>query len=164
MPTPPRRHLLTLSIVLALAACEPSGTATRPPTPVASFASIDPTAQASAAPQAGQTDTEWGRIWDDVSAGFPTFPGSTVTVDVSAEPASARYVVADGDPQEIASWLQAALETSTFSTEALSGPLEDGGFVVDSVGDQGCRIETRVAPLGGMTLVTVRYGAACPAD
>ncbi len=163
MPTPPRHHLLTLSIVLALVACEPSGPATsHPPTPAASFASIDPTAPASTAPQAGQTNTEWGRIWDDVPAGFPTFPGSTVTDDVSAEPASARYVVADGDPQEIAAWLQTALETATYSTEALSGPLEDGGFVLDSLGDAGCRIETRVAPLGGMTLVTVRYGAVCP--
>jgi hypothetical protein len=35
--------------------------------------------------------------------------------------------------------------------------------VLDSVGDAGCRIQTRVAPLGTLILVTVLYGADCPA-
>ncbi len=117
----------------------------------------------SAAPGAGQTDTEWGRIWDDVPPGFPRFPGSTVADDAAPEPASLRLAVPDGDPQAIAAWMQAALETATYSTEGLSGPFEDGSLVLDSVGDGDCRIETVVAPLGGMTFVTVRYGAACPA-
>jgi hypothetical protein len=59
--------------------------------------------------------------------------------------------------------MQGALETATFTTEALSGPFEDGSLVLDSVGDAGCRIQTTIAPLGGMTFVTVLYGAACPA-
>ena len=54
------------------------------------------------------------------------------------------------------------LELATYSTLALSGPLEDGSFVLDSVGEEDCRIETTVAPAGGLTIITVRYGAACP--
>jgi hypothetical protein len=44
----------------------------------------------------------------------------------------------------------------------LSGPLEDGSRVIDSVGDDGCRVETVISPLSGTTHVTVRFGAACP--
>ena len=55
------------------------------------------------------------------------------------------------------------MEGATYSTESLSGPLEDGSFVLDSVGDGDCRIQTTIAPQGGLILVTVRYGAACPA-
>lgn len=56
------------------------------------------------------------------------------------------------------------METATYSTEGLSGPLEDGSYVLDSVGDGGCRIQTTIAPQGGLTLVTVLYGADCPAS
>ena len=69
----------------------------------------------------------------------------------------------DVDPAEIAFMLQTAMENATYSTEGLSGPFEDGRFVLDSVGDAGCRIETRIVPQGSLVLVTVRYGAACPA-
>ena len=155
----PRRLLLILPLALALAACgEDVPTAPRPTSPATSLPS-----GTSAPPQGGQTDTEWGRIWDSVPSAFPRFPGSTTTDDAAPEPASARYAVLEGDPSEIATWLQAALETATYSTEGLSGPFEDGSMVLDSVGDGGCRIELVVAPLGGMTFVTVLYGADCPA-
>ena len=39
---------------------------------------------------------------------------------------------------------------------------KDGSFVLDSVGDGGCRIQVAIKPMGGLTFVTVRYGAACP--
>ena len=164
MPNRLRRLLSTVPLALALAACGPSvpspSLPTAPPTGSPDVSgSLDP----STAPGSGQTDTEWGRIWDDVPAGFPRFPGSTVADDAAPEPASLRLAVPDGDPEAIAAWMQAALETATYSTEGLSGPLEDGSLVLDSVGDGDCRIETVVAPLGGMTFVTVRYGAACPA-
>jgi len=120
-------------------------------------------AASSSAPEAGQTDTEWGRIWDAVPAEFPRFPGATPADDATGDPASARFAVVGGDPLAIAEWMQDALETATFSTEAMNGPAEDGGYVIDSVGDGGCRIETRIAPLGDRTFVTVLYGAGCPA-
>lgn len=171
--SPRSRHLLStlpLTLVVLLVGCgpnnqtadtSPSGTPSIAPS---SAASGDASAPAGSGGAGSQTDTEWGRIWDDVPRGFPTFPGSTIADDTGPDPVSATYAIAGGgDPAQIASWMQAALETATFSTEALSGPLEDGSFVLDSVGEGDCRIQVAVAPMGGLTFVTVRYGAACPA-
>jgi hypothetical protein len=116
-------------------------------------------------PPVTQTDTAWGRIWDALPAGFPVFPGAVESEEAGGgEPVSATFTVADAAPDEVATALQSQLELATFSTEALSGPLEDGGFVIDSVGDAGCRIETTVTPAGELTLITVRYGAECPSE
>jgi hypothetical protein len=179
-PIPNLLVIVILTVGLTLSACGtdtrtpsagPSGAASVVPSDV--VPSGEPSAGASApdvSPPAGsagtgsQTDTEWGRIWDTVPAGFPTYPGSTIADDTGEEPVSARYAIAGGgDPAEIASWMQAAVETATFSTESLSGPLEDGSFVLDSVGDGECRLQVTITPMGGLTFVTVRYGAACPA-
>jgi hypothetical protein len=155
-------------LVLLLAACgstpAPSSSSapeSAPPStdlPAATSASLAP----STSPAADQTDTEWGRIWDAVPAGFPRYPGSTPADDSSDEPASARYAIDGGDPATVASWYQGALEQATFSTIGMNGPGEDGGFVIDSVGQGDCRIQTTIMPLGGMTFVAVWYGAGCP--
>lgn len=174
--------LLTLSVSVIVGACGPtqgsgspsSSVAPSEPTGATASAAAPSTApspsigpSASAAPSASsattQTDTEWGRIWDAVPAGFPRYPGGTTADDATDEPVSAAYVVAGADPAELAAWMQTSVETATYSTEALSGPLEDGGYVLDSVGDGDCRIETKMAPQGDLILVTIRYGAACPA-
>lgn len=116
-----------------------------------------------APPPVTQTDTAWGRIWDALPEGFPIYPGAVESEEAGdGEPVSATFTVTDAAPDEIATALQSQLELATYSTEALSGPLEDGRFVIDSVGDAGCRIETTVTPSGGLTLITVRYGADCP--
>ena len=157
-----------LAATVLFAGCGPapttSGAPSTAPTGAPSpGASTDASQPAPSAAGGTQTDTTWGRIWDNVPSGFPRYPGSSVADDTSPEPVSATYAIAGGgDPPKIASWMQAALETATFSTEALSGPLEDGSFVLDSVGDGGCRIQVVIAPMGGLTFVTVRYGAACP--
>jgi hypothetical protein len=45
----------------------------------------------------------------------------------------------------------------------MAGPLEDGSYVIDSTGDpEGCQVQTRLAPHGEATLVSVLFGAACP--
>ena len=93
---------------------------------------------------------------------FPTLSGRTIADDASPDPVSAAYAIAEGDPAQIAEWMQTSLEMATYSTEGLSGPFEDGGFVLDSVGDDDCRIQTTITPLGTLIIVTVRYGAACP--
>ena len=164
------RSLVLVALVAAtvmFAGCGPTPTTSGSPSATAPGA---PSAGASAeasppAPSIAvvtQTDTEWGRIWDNVPSGFPRYPGSSVADDTSPEPVSATYAVAGGgDPEQIASWMQAALETATFSTD-VSGPLEDGSFTLDSMGDGKCRIQTTIAPLGEMTFVTVLYGADCP--
>jgi hypothetical protein len=112
---------------------------------------------------AGQTDTEWGRIWDTIPAGFPRFPGSTVADDAAADPVSARFAVPGGDPKAIATWMQGALEEAGLDTVGLNGPAEDGSFILDSVGAGQCRAQTTIAPLGDMTFITVLYGSDCPA-
>ena len=110
-----------------------------------------------------QTDTDWGRIWDAVPAGFPIYPGAVESEEAAAgEPVSATFSVGGSSADEIVTSLQQQLELATYSTEALSGPLEDGSFVIDSVGDGACRIETTVAPAGDLAIVSVRYGADCP--
>jgi hypothetical protein len=111
-----------------------------------------------------QTDTDWGRIWDDVPADFPVYPTAVRSEEAGGgEPVSATFTIQGAEAvADVVGWMQSELELATYSTFALSGPLEDGGYVIDSVGDGDCRLETRIAPAGGVTTVTVRYGADCP--
>ncbi len=159
---------ISLTLILLVAACAPADPSTSPPAPIGSAGTpSEATPSDASAPggtQAGRTQTEsgWGRIWDGVPAGFPKFPGSTIADPISPDPVSATYSVANDDTAQIAVWMQSSLELATFSTESLSGPLEDGGFVLELVGEGDCRIQTSVQPLGGVTFVIVRYGAACP--
>ena len=180
----PLRLLLSLPLIVAVAACGPSGSSpssTTSPTAGRTAAPANDTATGagpssagtsapasdragpSPVPSTSQSDTEWGRIWDALPPGFPTYPGATEADDAGPEPVSGTFAVNEGDANEIATSLQAALEAATYSTEALSGPLEDGSFVLDSVGQGDCRIQVTVTPQGGLTLVAVLYGAACPA-
>ena len=174
MTAGPRHCLLLCATAIALVACGLSGSAgsggstaqaTAPGAPGKASASLQDQPSTDAEPGASgsitQTDTEWGRIWDALPAGFPRYPGATPADDAAATPASARYEVSGSDPEAIAAWLKAGMETARFHTD-LSGPLEDGSLTLDSVGDAGCRIQTTIAPLGGMTFVTVLYGSDCP--
>ncbi len=156
-PTLPVIALLVAALALAACGTDDSTTSARPTDRPSVAPPIEPTAAA-----VSQTETGWGRIWDDVPAGFPKFPTSTVADDISPDPVSATYAVDNDDTSQIAGWMQSALETASLRTESLSGPLEDGGFVIESVGQGDCRIQTSVQPMGGLTFVIVRYGAACP--
>lgn len=166
MTSRPRRLLLITLIALSTSACGPTGSTSPSPLASPSSAPSGPADTAAPAPSsaaaAGQTDTDWGRIWDAVPDGFPRFAGATPADDATGEPVSARYAVPNGEPEAIAAWMQGALETATFSTVGLNGPAEDGSFVIDSVGNGSCRIQTTIAPLGDMTFVSVRYGTDCP--
>lgn len=177
----PRRPLLLAGVLLLLAACSGStgvdeplasaAEATPPPTlaipsDLPSVQAVPETDKPSAAeePAVTQTDTEWGRIWDALPPSFPVYPGAVETEEFGGDNAavSAVFTVAETGTDEIVTWMQQRLELATYSTEALSGPLEDDAFVIDSVGDAGCRIETTVKPAGGLTFISVRYGADCP--
>lgn len=163
-----------LSVALAVAACgstSPTPSSVASPTvaaaPTTSAEASEPAesapVEATAGPVEGQTDTEWGRIWDSLPSGFPKYPGATLSDEAATGPASAVYVVEGGEPAAIATWFQQAFETATYSTDALSGPLEDGSYVLDSSGqDPACRLSVTIAPLGGTTSLTVMYGASCP--
>ncbi len=132
-----------------------TGAPTSAPTAVASGAT-------SVAPAAGQTDTDWGRIWDELPEPFPVFPGATVADETAPDPVSATLVLDGAEPRAVASWMQAELERAAYRTEALNGPFEDGRYILDLQGPADCRIEVAAGPLGGLTSVTIRYGAACP--
>jgi hypothetical protein len=167
---------VVVAATVALTGCTapPSRSAspTAPAVPASPAPSVGPTASAvpagptaSSSPSAaavGQTDTDWGRIWDVVPASFPRYPG-TVSTETGAGPTSGEFSVPT-DAKTAAAAMQSALEAAAYSTEAQSGPLEDGSIVIDSIGENAaCRVQTRLAPLGSTTLMTVLYGAACPA-
>ena len=170
----PSLVLAALILPVALIACggstsAPGGSQPAPGTIAPSDPALTPVPNGSDAvdgstpPAAAvsQTDTEWGRIWDALPAAFPRFPGSVPTETGEFGPVSAEFAVPD-EVGPVTAWLQASLEGAGYSTEALSGPLENGSRVIDSVVDGGCRIETVILPLGGTTHVAVRFGAACP--
>lgn len=174
MSTRPRRLLLTIPAVVLLTGCgatTPSTTAPPvAPSPAPSETTIaeapsaaSSVASAAASLAAGQSDTDWGRIWDSVPAGFPRFPGSTPAADAAPDPVSARFSVPGGDAHAIATWMQGALEQAHLDTVGLNGPAEDGSFVLDSSGAGQCRVQTTIAPLGDLTFISVLYGSDCPA-
>jgi len=166
---PIRRLSATVGVTVAvlLGGCNtasPAGSSA-PTAPSASAGSGQPgspSASPSGSALAGQTDSDWGRIWDRLSAAFPIYPGAAPADEAQTDPVSATLAVEGQHARTIAAWMQAELEHDGYRTESLNGPLEDGSFVLDSVGDASCRVEVAVAPLGGLTTLTVRYGAACP--
>jgi hypothetical protein len=165
-----RRSAFSAVLVLGLAACQPATATISPsassasaPPPAASNAGPSSESSASSSPLAGQTDTDWGRIWDSLPAGFPAYAGSTPAEEAASGPASAVLAIEGVEAKTVVDWIQSKLEQASYSTEALSGPLEDGSFVLESTGPaSGCRVQVSVAPLGGLTTVTVLYGASCP--
>jgi hypothetical protein len=160
---------LGLVMAIALAACGSPGKTSGPSAAPASTVAASPPARASAVtssePEAGQTDTGWGRIWDSLPTGFPAYPGSTPADEASTGPASATLAV-DGDAaKSIGSWMATHLEQASYRTVELSGPLEDGSYVLESVGPApSCRVQVTAIPLGSLTTETVMYAAACPHD
>jgi hypothetical protein len=120
---------------------------------------------ASLAPQAGQTDTDWGRIWDTLPGGFPAVNGATPGDETATGPATANLVVDGVDAKGIATELETLLKPAGYTTTALSGPLENGGYVLQMNGaTAGCQVQATVAPTGSLTTLTILYGAGCPHD
>jgi hypothetical protein len=149
-------------ISATLAACG-SGSASLAVSPDEGVATSEPTG-AIGSPLA-QTETDWGRIWDRLPAGFPTVPGSTPGAETATGAASANLVVDGTEAQEIATSMQTQLVQAGFAIDGLSGPLEDGGYVLDMTGSEaGCVLQVSVSPMGGLTAITILYGAACPID
>ena len=66
-------------------------------------------------------------------------------------------------PKAVATFYQGALSSDGYTTDGLSGPLEDGGYVLDMTGPtSGCKVQVTATPTGGLITVTILYGAACP--
>ncbi len=164
------RPVLLIAALALLAACGPGSTSTTKPVAATGAGTAEPetpaptsVAVSTEAALADQTDTDWGRIWDKLPAGFPMYAGSTAADEAATGPVSGIYALPTGDAATVANWFKDQLTAAGFSTEALTGPLEDGGYVLDSTGSEpGCRTEVTVSPLGGTISVTILYGAACP--
>ena len=159
---------LVIAASIAVGACSPLNDApgATPSGPAATaLGSITATPEpsdATAEPDASgmtQTDTEWGRIWDAIPRSFPVYPGAAATTEIGA-PASAQFVV-PADVATATTWTKSALDATGLRT-TVSGPLEDGSVTLDSVGPNGCAAETTIARTGGVTLLTILYGAKCP--
>ena len=128
-------------------------------------ASTEPASAAPSASTVTQSDTAWGRIWDTLPTTFPSIPGATVSEEAATGAASAVLTVNGQSPKDVAALMQRLLSGSGYSTIGLTGPLENGGYVVDMAGrPQGCKVQVTVAPTGSVTTVTVLYGATCPHD
>ena len=157
---------LLIGLVLALAACSSAGTSSPTPPSVSSPAA----AASSARPAAGggsatsQTNTDWGRIWDSLPKDFPAIAGSTPD-DAAAGPASAVLVVQGDVAKTVATSLQTELGAAGYTTTALGGPLEDGTYTLDMTGaSTDCMLQVAATPTGGLTTITILYGAGCPHD
>ena len=159
---------MTVGLALAGAACGGSAT----PTPGSTQASTQPAPTAvpgagdrTPAPSPGLLPGQaWGAAWDSLPPSFPVPAGAEPAEpgDPADGPVSGAFVI-DGAPADVATAIQNGLTAAGYSTEALSGPLEDGSLVIDSVGaDPVCRVQTRVRPLGATPMITVLYGASCP--
>jgi hypothetical protein len=159
---------LTLVLVGCGGSTESAAATTEGPTPgspetATEVASATP--GESFPPAVGQTDTDWGRIWDTLPQGFPAYPGSTPAEETATGPASADLVVEGVDAKAVATLLQMRLTQEGYQTVGLQGPLENGGYVLDMTGSAaGCKLRVTAAPTGGLTTVTILYGAACPHD
>lgn len=165
----PHPRFLAAGLALVVAAC--SGSATPTPPAIATPAPTLPAptdvpggGNRTPAPTPGTFELAWGTAWDALPPGFPV-PANAKPADPGDPadgPVSGAFVV-DGAPDDVAKAMQNGLGTAGYSTEALSGPFEDGSLVIDSVGlDPACRVQTRVRALGGTTMITVLFGAACP--
>lgn len=165
------------SLAIGLVACGSSGASngSNGTSPIASapvLASATPsqtapaaTPGASLASTAGQTDTDWGRIWDTLPTGFPSVPGATQADEGATGPASANLAVPGTDAKAVATALQAALTQAGLMSVGLQGPLENGGYVLDMTGSPaGCRVQVTATPTGSLTTVVILYGAGCPHD
>ena len=164
---------LRVAAVAALAACLVAGCGSSAATGSSSAgpgASVAPaTSAANAAPTAspmdGQTDTDWGRIWDWAPDGFPLYAGATASDETDLGPASEVDVVNGAKAAAVIAWYEHELQGAGYETDALNGPMEDGSYTLDMTGQPaGCRLEIATAPMGGGGVlgITVRYGAGCP--
>lgn len=174
-----RIRALPLVVSLAAAALGCGGPGPTPSSPPSSNPTAPPSAESSPGPSQGpasptpgasagpslptQSEASIGRIWDALPPSFPLPGGAKPTEIRDPEPASGVFAV-EGSPAQVAGVLQAELEARGFATAAATGPFEDGSYVVESSGPNGCRIRSTVRPMGDLTVLLVRYGAACPFD
>jgi hypothetical protein len=104
----------------------------------------------------------FGAILDELPAWFPALPGQE-PADTGAGPTSGSFAVnmsADDASRDLAAKL-----TSLGWTADVASPLEDGTVVIEATGPSaGCSAEVRFTPSTGTVIMSVLYGASCPAS
>lgn len=126
-------------------------------TPVPGGASTAPT---TPEPSLTTTETAWGTIVDSVPGDFPVYPDAKAT-DATDGPVSGAWTV-HAPARTVATWYEQALAAAGYSSNDLSGPLEDGSYTVDTQSDlPECRVQTTARQQGDLTLITVLFGAGC---
>jgi hypothetical protein len=152
---------LGAAAVIALAACSSGAPGASGGSSGATVTGAAPTTPPTIAPSLPtQTDTSWGRIWDDVPDSFPSPTGSEPATDTGQGPASAQLVVTAG-AGDVADGYVTALHSAGWTVNK-DGPLEDGSVVVNATNAGGCKAQVTVHSLGDASLVAVLYGASCP--
>ena len=54
--------------------------------------------------------------------------------------------------KDVVTTLENGLKSAGYTTDALSGPLEDGSFILEMNGSQaGCQVQVTASPTGGLT-------------
>lgn len=156
----------TLVLIAGLLAACGTSEASTPPT---SIASVEPGTIGPPEPSPsldpglpGQSESDWGPIWDAVPATFPV-PLDARPTEPESGPVSAAYLVPDdgGGPRALAEFYATGLEERGLPG-AVDGPLEDGSVTAWGSNGYGCDALVTVLPRGDDNLVTVLYGAGCP--
>jgi hypothetical protein len=158
--------LVTMALVAACSTAtrtaSPVRTATPSPTETFVVPSLD-IEQPGLTPSAGQTDTGWGPIWNELPPGFPT-PRGAQPGEARGGPFSAAWTVSTRDasgPKAIAQLFADAFSAAGYGG-GRDGPLEDGSYTAWASNGYGCDIVVTALPRGEETLVTALYGAGCP--
>jgi hypothetical protein len=174
--------LLTL-VAFAVAACgqpgtQPaaSGSASTGPTsrtgpdltPVPGGASAAPTPFASikvGPDRPDITDVEgFGAIRDRLPASFPRLDGQEPADGADVEGATSGSFAVNQTADGAAAAMATRLQRAGWSVE-VGSPLEDGTVVLEADGPAaGCRTEVRFTPKTGSVVMSVLYGASCPAS
>jgi hypothetical protein len=157
-----RGRATVLVTLLCLAACSPapSGGSATPAAHPTGTAAIETAAVTPGPSLPGQSDTEWGRIWDALPPWFPIPDGASPTETGEGSYTAELALPAGSTAQLAADFYRTAFQAAGFTAIDVDGPLEDGSFVVAVPGS--CHIEVRIAPLGSEVVAFVLYGAGCP--
>jgi hypothetical protein len=159
----------TLGLIALLAvACGPTGTADGSPDrattiPTRAPDTDPPIETPSFAPNLpGQSDTDWGPIWDALPPSYPVPDGAEPT-DADHGPVSAAYTVAKtvAAPRVLTEFYAKSLDEAGYGGTGIDGPLEDGSFTVWSSSGYGCDSLVTILPRGDESLVTVLLSALC---
>ena len=118
---------------------------------------------ASSRRSTGQTETEWGVIWDAIPADFPVYSGAVTSEESATVPSRANLVVDGPDPSAVARPGPTRRCRTRASRHRRARPsMEDGSMSIDAVRGTDCRVLVTSAPLGSLTSITILYGASCP--